>query len=425
MNTTAETKPSIIPVFLTVFFDLVGLGIIIPVIAPLLLDPSTGMLPADMTYGTKSLYLGFLIASYPLAQFFGAPILGALSDRHGRKGILTISLVGTCIGYAIFAWGITQQSILILFLSRMLDGFTGGNLAIIQSSISDLADPKNRTKFFGLIGMAFGLGFILGPYIGGRFSDPDFVNGFNDLTGWNVSRLAMPFWFATLLSLFNIWFVQKQFRETLKHKKDTPINAFTGFVNIGKALQMKNLRILFLIAFLYTLGFNFYTQFFNVFLIRKFRFTETQIGDFFAWIGICGALVQGFIVRTLAKKYKQHQLLKFSLIIAAVGILMQIFPDQKNYLYWMVPIISIGTGMSFPNLNSLISMQAGPQAQGQVFGINQSIQSIALAAPPIISGYITNIDMNLPIIVSFALLVLAWILFNILYKPDAPQSKFN
>ncbi len=420
-----EKKPSLFPVFLTVFIDLIGLGIIIPVIAPLLLMPYSGILPVGMSMAEKSVILGFLIASFPLAQFFGAPILGALSDRYGRKKILTISLIGTLLGYIVFAIGITQQNIYILFASRMLDGFTGGNISIIQSSISDLSDPKNRTKLFGLIGMAFGFGFILGPYIGGTFSDETFVKNLNELTHVNFSPFATPFWFAALLSFANIIFVQLKFKETLLHKKNSPINALTGFINIGKAIKMENLRTLFIISFLYTLGFNFFTQFFNVFLINKFHFGVKQIGDYFAYIGICGALVQGFIVRKLAPKYSPSQLLKVSLLFACIGIFLQIFPNDSLYLYWIVPIISIGSGLSFPNLNSLVSQQAGPQAQGQVFGINQSIQSIAFAIPPIISGYLTTFNVNLPILLSSIVILCAWIFFTLKFKPNLPQTQFE
>ena len=130
-----------------------------------------------------------------MAQFFGAPILGAMSDRFGRKKILILSLVGTCIGYLFFGAGIAAASLITLFISRAIDGFTGGNISIALSAIADISDPKEKAKNFGLIGMAFGLGFILGPYIGGKLADPSVVGWFTHST---------PFWFAAALTFLNI-----------------------------------------------------------------------------------------------------------------------------------------------------------------------------------------------------------------------------
>lgn len=165
-----KNKFSIFPIFFTVFLDLLGLGIIIPILPAVLIDPRTGLLPFSTTFATRTLIFGFLIAAYPLAQFFSSPILGALADKHGRKKILTLSLLGTLVGYILFAMGLVTQNIYLLFIGRIIDGFTGGNISIAQSAIADISDEKTKSKNFGLIGMAFGLGFIIGPYVGGKLS---------------------------------------------------------------------------------------------------------------------------------------------------------------------------------------------------------------------------------------------------------------
>ena len=164
-------KNAIIPIFFTIFLDLLGLGIVIPVLPAVILNPAAGLLPMDYAFAVRTMIYGFLIASYPLAQFFGAPILGTLADRYGRKKLLTVSLLGTMLGYALFAIGIVTGNIFLLFGSRLLDGFTGGNISIAQSAIADISDETNKSRNFGLIGMAFGLGFIIGPYIGGKLSE--------------------------------------------------------------------------------------------------------------------------------------------------------------------------------------------------------------------------------------------------------------
>ena len=182
MSNLSERK-LLIPVFLTVFIDLLGATIVLPILAPLFLDFQHGIMPMAVQAGTdmaavtreRTILFGLLIASFPLAQFFGAPLLGTWADRVGRKKVLSISLLGTLIGYILFALGIHYKLVWLLFFARILDGFTGGNISIAFSAISDVSTPESKTRNFGLIGMAFGLGFIIGPYIGGKLADPGVV----------------------------------------------------------------------------------------------------------------------------------------------------------------------------------------------------------------------------------------------------------
>ena len=150
---------------------MLGVGIIIPVIPVIFFDPSSSFFAAEVSNTYRSVTYGFLIACFPFMQFFGAPLLGTISDRFGRKPILSISLLGTMVGYVLFAWAILQQNLILLFISRMIPGVMGGNIAIILSSIADISDEDSKIKNFGLVGMAFGLGFILGSTIGGLLAD--------------------------------------------------------------------------------------------------------------------------------------------------------------------------------------------------------------------------------------------------------------
>jgi len=167
-----KKNSSILTIFFTVFIDLLGLGIVIPILPALIINPTANLLPFDTAFSQRTIIYGFLIASYPIMQFFGAPLLGTLADRFGRKKILSISLLGTWAGYVLFIIGILTQDIYLLFIGRSIDGFTGGNISIAQSAISDISTPENKSRNFGLVGMAFGLGFVIGPYIGGKLSDP-------------------------------------------------------------------------------------------------------------------------------------------------------------------------------------------------------------------------------------------------------------
>lgn len=398
-NTIHNNSRSLLfTIFFTVFLDLLGVGIALPVTAPLLLNPYSGLLDPTHTEAYRTIMLGFLVASFPMATFFGSPLLGALSDRYGRKLLLLLSLVGTCIGYLIFAWGIYERSLPLLFLSRIIDGFTGGNISIIQSAIADVSDPTARAKNFGLIGMAFGLGFILGPYLGGKLADPSIVSWF----GFDT-----PFLVAAALAALNIILVVMYFTETLAQPIHRPIDAFTGFRNIAEAFNGR-LALLFAGVFFVSLGFNFYTQFFQVFLIKKLHFNQSQIGDYFAYVGICVALVQGILVRRTAGKWQSVHILQYSLPCLSLALLSVLLPTQAWHLYLTAPFIALSQGMSAPNITTLVSQQGGAE-QGKILGINQSVLAVAMALPPIIAAFIDLISVNLPIIAASSFVLLGWV----------------
>jgi DHA1 family tetracycline resistance protein-like MFS transporter len=207
--------------------------------------------------------------------------------------VLGVSLAGTSAGYIVFAIGIITKNIPLLFLARGFDGVTGGNIPVAQAVVADITPPKDRAKNFGLIGAAFGLGFIIGPYIGGKLSDPSVVSWFN---------AATPFWFAALLSAANIVLVITLLPETLaRAQKELKIRWDRSLIDVAHAYTYKGFRTLFTTAFLFQGGFTFYTTFIGVYFINKFSFTSGNIGDFLAYVGL-------WIVRSIdARRDIRHQ----------------------------------------------------------------------------------------------------------------------
>lgn len=399
-------------IFFTVFIDLLGFGILIPVIPLLLADPASKyfLLPANVSIKTGYLILGLLTTVFPLMQFFAAPILGQLSDKYGRRKILFISIFGTFISYIFFAIGIATRNIPLLFVSRAIDGITGGNISVAQAAIADISKAENRAKNFGLIGAAFGLGFILGPFLGGILSDPHTFKTFNATT---------PFIFAAILSFLNLISIYLFFPETNLHRNNTPITSNKSIQNIITAVKIGELRILFLTNFLLAAGFTFFTTFFGVFLINRFKFDQGDIGNFFAYIGLWSIFTQGFLVRKLSGKFKEEKILKITLFGLALTVLFYFFPKYWIQLLFIVPFFAMFNGVSNVNLLGLISKNTKPGTQGEVMGINTSVVALAQTIPPLLSGIIASrINPFAPILVSSLVLFLAAGVFITKYRAE-------
>ncbi|MFN8673966.1 MAG: MFS transporter [Candidatus Sericytochromatia bacterium] len=400
-------KISIFPILLSVFMDLLGIGIIIPVVAPLVIK--SPLLQAS-TIETKDFILGFLISSYALSQFFSAPVLGALSDKLGRKKVLIFSIIGTIIGYLIFSFGVITNNLPLLFLGRIVDGITAGNLAVIYSSLADISDEKTKARNFGLVGMCFGLGFVIGPFIGGQLTNTNLVSWFNYST---------PFLFCASLSFINLLFIIFKFQETLQTPKNTEINIFTGVKNIKKAFSNPALRNTFFVSFLTVFGFTMFSQFFQVFLLNKFPDkTEADIGILFGYFGIWSVITQGGLVRRLSKKYQPEKILPYSIPFMALMLLTLIIPDKWSGLYISMALVSIAQGITSPNVNALVSNLSQKDEQGEVLGINQSVSSLGQAIPPIIGGVIIVSHLNYPVIASSICIFIAWLVFTFKVKKE-------
>lgn len=411
---STQKRPSFFPVLLTAFIDLVGITLIFPIMAPLLIDNETHIFPPEYDEALRDIIYGFLIATFPIAQFFGAPILGALSDRFGRKPILLISISGAFLGYILFGIAIVMNNLPLLFIARIIPGFMGGNIAVIFSAVSDLSKVEERAKNFGLIGMAFGLGFILGPSLGGVLSDPNVVSWFSYDT---------PLWATAILSLFNLILIWKIFPETIKQKQKTPFGLGAGFRNISLAFSFPNLRWILISQFLVTLGFAFFTQYFQVFLIKKFEFDVRSIGMFFGYIGVWIAIAQGLIVRFISGKVKAEILVSIFIFTLGCSLPLLLVPNQWQYLLAIVPLIALSQGIQAPNLTATISIQATKEQQGSILGINQSMQSLGLALPSILGGFLSSLNYNYPIQASAIFIFIAWGVFQLFRLSKGPKEK--
>lgn len=411
-----------LPIILfTVFLDVLGVGILIPVIPQLVFSIFQ---PAGYSLNASLILLGWLTAIFPLMQFLATPILGQLSDRYGRKPVLGFSLFGTGLGYVLFAIAILTKNIPLLFGARALDGITGGNISVARATIADVTPPENRTKNFGLIGAAFGVGFVFGPYIGARLAAPgiSFFGLFNTPHWFNS---ATPFWFTAILSLINTVLLLVILPETHKHINSAlKITWNKSITNIRKAIASPALRVIFASEFLFWGGFTFFTTFFQILLIEKLGFKVNNVGDFFAYIGIWIALSQVLITPFLAKRFKNHNVLKVALLGMAIALVLQLVPNNTTQLLLLSPLIALFNGTIMANLSTLVSLTADARNQGEVLGIEASVQALAQSIPAIIAGYTATMGVNMPVLVGGALIFIGWLIFLFFYRvPASVEAK--
>ena len=373
-------KKTLTLLFFTVLINMVGLGIIIPFVP--IIFKLKHFFPNGYSAQNINIILGFLLAAYPLAQFFGAPLLGRISDNVGRKKILILSLFGSMLGYFIFAWGIYQSSVVLLFVSRILDGFTGGNISVAMASIADIsADEKSKVRNFGMIGAAFGLGFIIGPAIGGTLSDGNISPYFTIVT---------PFIAAAVVSLINLLMVGFTLPETHTNRVKRKVTIKYTFVNIKTAFAFKQLRTVFTALFLVNLGWVLFEYFFQVFLYGKFHMLSSHIAYLFVYIGFWIVFSQGYLVRKVSNKVPPTQILKWTLLPVSILLMCVIFVD-KTVMYFVLPVLAIFTGFTQPNFSAILSNSTEKHSQGEILGIRQSIVSSVLAIAPLAGGFLINI----------------------------------
>ena len=399
-------KKNLMILYLTVAIDFLGVGLVIPIFAPLFLSENSNLFSIGTDYATRSFLLGLVLALFPFFQFFGAPVLGTLSDKYGRKNILFLSVLGTFLGYILMVFGIVYQNLLLIVVSRAIDGFTGGNISVATSAISDISDKESRVKNFGMLGAIFGICFILGPFLGGKLSDPTVASFFSYET---------PFVIASILSFLNLILIATLFKDTLANRIEKTVSFKTGVKNLIRAFTDEKHKTVFTTIFLVSAGFSFFTQFFQAYLVSKFSFSQSQIGELFAYIGIWIVLTQGILVRVLPK-VKPQKVVFYSALFLGLFLMTLVIPENYTYIYFILPFIAISNGLLNPNSQAIISELTDENAQGEIFGINQSVQSLGVAVAPLISGIIYSLDIRLPILTAGVLIVLASINFRKSFK---------
>lgn len=355
-------------------------GIIIPL-----------LYPYAARFGIDARGLGFLFASFSIAQFFATPIIGRLSDRWGRKPLLLFCLFGTCLSEALFA---SAGAAWVLFLARVLDGLTGGNNSVAQAVITDTTKPEERAKYFGILGAAFGFGFLIGPAIGGILS--------------GVS-LTAPYWFSSGLALFGTIFGLLFLPETLD-KSHIEKRALIKPHNLLTAITSPTVGLLLFITFLIAIGQNAWIIGFQSFTVDVLKLSSRDIGLIFSLIGLVGIIMQSLGVKLILKALKgMRRSLQISLLLSGLNFILIVFANTLTPFLVLVVLSSVFGAAILPVLSALITKVTKPEDQGGILGISQSYASLGQIIGPILAGLVITRSISYVFLISGGLLLASFV----------------
>jgi MFS transporter, DHA1 family, tetracycline resistance protein len=347
---TLVTRPLVI-IFLTIFVNLVGFGIIIPLL-PYYAE----------TFGASPVVVGLLFAVFSLCQLVAAPALGDLSDRHGRRPVLIFSLAGTVVSFVMLA---VAHSVVMLFAARIVDGLSGGNISTARAYVADVTEPKDRARAYGLIGAAFGLGFILGPALSAVLS--------------HISYTA-PIWAAAAVTLVATIMAWLWLPETVRRAHAGSGNPFRYLPSLW---QRPRVRRVLVIDFFYWCSFAVFQTTFALFAARRFGFGVARTGYVFAAFGVLGALIQGGLIRIVVHRLGDKRTFIMGLAFGAVGLAAAAAAQTVTmFLLALVPL-ALGIGFGHPTMSSLVSLVAHGDEQGRVQGAASAVESLGRTVGPV------------------------------------------
>ena len=367
-------------IWITVALDLVGFGIVVPILGRY-----------AERYGASGLEVGLLFASFSLAQLVFAPLLGRLSDRIGRKPVIMISLLGTAVGS--FVTG-AAGALWVLFVGRILDGASGASVAVAQGAVTDLAPPSERPRLLGLLGAAFGVGFVVGPALGGLAS----------LGGEHI-----PFYVAGTVALVNAAVAWRRLPET--RPADVRRAAHEAAKNdTGAKVRLWGLAVA---GFTAIVAFSGFEATFSLLAGARFRLTEAGVAAIFVGVGVVLVAVQGGLIRPINAKIGTQRSLQVGLVLNSAGLVVLAFAETWPLLIVALALLTVGQGLVTPNLSSLVSGRVPDHRRGEALGFQQGVNAFGRVAGPALAGVLyDHVSIGSPYLVGGALCGVALVVIS-------------
>jgi DHA1 family tetracycline resistance protein-like MFS transporter len=385
-STDLMTRSPLFSIFLIVLVDVLGLTIILPLL-PFYAE----------SFGATPAVVGMLVSTYAICQLIAGPPLGHLSDRVGRRPVLLVSQIGTCVGFLILA---SASSLWMVFLARVIDGLTAGNLTVAQAYISDVTEPENRAKSFAMIGIAFGLGFLVGPAVSGYLAQ--FSNVYPILAAAGLSFTSI------MCTYFLLAPVTPHAAPETEGGRGSRRAAYIESFKDGQLAPM------LWQFFAFTLAFSTLYSGFALFAERRFThngmpFGPKEVGYVFAFSGLIGALIQGGGIGSLVKTFGESRLVQMGFATMALGFALLSEASQLLYLLIAITFLTFGSAILRPSLTSLITTRAARHRQGMVIGLMQSLMSVAQIVAPVVAGFLIQKQyLTIWALVGSAFCVVGW-----------------
>ena len=404
MQTQTNKNTALLTVFLAVLIDLLGFGIVLP------------LLPFyASTFNASPITIGLLYSIYSFAQMVFSPIWGGLSDRIGRRPIMLLSTLGAAIAYTIFG---LAHSLLILFLSRLIAGIMGGNISTAQAYVADVTSLEDRAKGMGLIGAAFGIGFLLGPAIAAILIHPKFMSAFQISESY---RYSIPGFFAAGMSLLSFLLVLFKLPESINLTNIDNVERVEKISIFSKSFweylfeeRISHVKFLFpmLIGcmFLSSFGQSSLYSSLPLFCEELLTISAEKVGLLFAFMGLIGVLVQGGLLRILVKHCSEKKIFLVGTILMSSGLILISIAQNKNMLLGFLLFMALGWSLVIPTLTSLISKESDPAKIGMTMGISQGIASLGRVIGPTWGGFLYSLSHRLPFLATGLIISLAiWV----------------